>query len=476
MPRLEHNIRDARIARQALAATSMSYTLVLLDASIVNVALESIGATLGGSIAGLQWVVNAYTLSFASLLLTGGTLGDRLGARNVYTAGLALFAFASALCGFAPNLLMLCCARALQGVGSALLVPCSLSLINRAYPEPAARASAIGVWMGCGGIAMAAGPLIGGLLIHWFNWRSIFFVNIPIVLIGIVLTRSITRDGAVRSRHFDVAGQVAVAIALASLIAVLIEGASHGWRSTLIQLGAVASFTSWLAFLIIEKRQTEPMLPLGFFKSAVFSASTVVSLTSALIFYGLLFTFSIEYQTLRGESPLRTGLAFLPLTAMVALGGLCSSRVVRLCGTRGSMCAAFVLYIAGALGMLALGPGASGWLAVAPMLAIGLAAGIVSPAATAPAMSTVASERAGVAAATLNAARQGGAAVGVALFGGFISALHPFEAAMRMALITASVIAMFAALVWWIALRHARIRNDAKTKTQRQTNRQVEQA
>lgn len=152
-------------ARRVLAATCVSYTLVLLDASIVNVALTDIAHTFGSRVAGLQWIVNAYTLAFASLLMTGGTLGDRLGDRTVYVAGLAVFVAASALCSLAPTLPALAIARALQGVGSAMLVPCSLALIHRAFPEPAARASAISVWMGCGGIAMASGPLIGGLLL-----------------------------------------------------------------------------------------------------------------------------------------------------------------------------------------------------------------------------------------------------------------------------------------------------------------------
>ncbi|WP_205171569.1 MFS transporter, partial [Burkholderia sp. LMG 13014] len=171
-------------ARRVLAATCVSYTLVLLDASIVNVALIDIAHTFGSHVAGLQWIVNAYTLAFASLLMAGGTLGDRLGDRTVYVAGLAVFVAASALCGVAPNLPALAIARALQGVGSAMLVPCSLALLNRAFPEPAARASAISLWMGCGGIAMASGPLIGGLLIHLLGWRSLFFVNLPLGLAG----------------------------------------------------------------------------------------------------------------------------------------------------------------------------------------------------------------------------------------------------------------------------------------------------
>lgn len=441
------------MARRVLAATSISYTIVLLDASIVNVALEQIGTTLRSNVTGLQWVVNAYTLSFASLLLSGGTLGDRLGAKNVYVAGLALFALASALCGVAPNLPTLTFARALQGMGSAMLVPCSLALINRAFPDPARRASAVGVWMGCGGIAMASGPLVGGILIHAFGWRSIFVVNVPIALLGIGLTRSIGRDGVTSRRHFDCAGQATAIVALGTLIATLIEGSTLGWRSAPIVFGAAFSAAAWAAFLSIEKRRADPMLPLSFFRNPLFSASTFVSMASAFVFYGLLFTFSIGYQKNRGLSAFETGLAFLPMTAMVAIGGLASHRLIKLCGVRASMCAAFGLYAAGALGMLATAPPAPYWVAIAPMLAIGLASGFVSPAATSPAMGTVEKQRGGVAAAVLNSARQTGAALGVAICGGFITALQPFEAAMHVALESAAAVALVAAVVWWVAAR-----------------------
>lgn len=241
-------------------------------------------------------------------------------------------------------------------MGSALLVPCSLALINRAYPDPAGRASAVGVWMGCGGIAMASGPLVGGLMIHWLGWRSIFFVNIPVGLAGLALTRSIARDGATQARHFDLAGQAAAVIALGTLIAVLIEGSRRGWHSTSILSGIALSAAAWFVFLIIEKRRADPMFPLRLFRNPLFAASTLVSMASAVVFYGLLFMFSIGYQTIRGDSPLQTGLAFLPMTIMVALGGLNSGRVVKLCGTRGSMCVAFGLYTAGSLGLLSAGP------------------------------------------------------------------------------------------------------------------------
>ncbi|WP_230411287.1 MFS transporter [Collimonas humicola] len=444
---------DGQPARKILAATSISYAIVLLDASIVNIGLEQIGATLDSGVSGLQWIVNAYTLSFASFLMTGGTLGDRLGARNIYLAGLMLFTLASALCGFAPNLGTLAMARALQGLGSAMLVPCSLALINQAYPDPARRAAAIGMWMGCGGIAMASGPLLGGLLIHGFGWRSIFFVNLPLGLAGICLTWPLPRDRAPGTRHFDIAGQLTAIIALGSLIALLIEAPALGWGSLPIVAGAVVCGMASLLFIRIETRQPQPMLPLSLFRNGLFAASALVSMASALVFYGMLFAFSIYYQRVLGYAPLQAGLAFLPMTVMVATGGLVSGRLARLFGARASMCAAFCLYAIGAAGMLLPEPGSPYWFAVLPMLAIGLASGFISPAATAPAMGTVEKNRAGIAAAVLNSARQTGAALGVAIFGALLATLQPFAQALHIVLGMVVAISLAAALLWWFSTR-----------------------
>ncbi|MGV7242311.1 MFS transporter [Caballeronia sp. M23-90] len=450
---------NGALQRWVLAATSVSYVVVLLDTSIVNVALDRISASMATQIAGLQWVMNAYTLAFASMLLTGGTFGDRWGARNVYFAGLVMFTLASSICGLAPGLPSLIAARVLQGVGAAMLVPCSLKLINHACPDPEQRARAVGIWVGCGGVAMAAGPLIGGVLIRLFDWRSIFYVNVPIGLVGLWMTWHIASDERpAEVGRFDPLGQVTAIVALGALIGVLIEGKTLGWHSPLIMAGIVVTILAGATFLAAEARNSHPMLPLSFFKSGVFTGSTCVSMASAFVFYGLLFVTSLYYQQARGYAPLGTGLALLPMTAMVAVGSLVSNRIVRLCGARWSMCAAFGFYAMGALGMLSASHSSPYWLAVAPLLAIGLASGFVSPAATAPAMGTVEKHRAGVAAAVLNSARQTGAALGVAIFGTLIATLHPFEAGMRAALWTAVAVSIAAALMWRLALmqnRHA---------------------
>jgi MFS transporter, DHA2 family, methylenomycin A resistance protein len=446
-------VTDIRaLQRRVLAATSISYIVVILDTSIVNVALGSIADAFSTGTAGLQWVVNAYTLTFASLLLSGGALGDRLGARNVYFAGLAVFTLASAFCGAAPNLAALTAARILQGVGASMLVPCCLMLINHAYADPAERGRAIGLWAGCGGAAMAGGPLIGGILIHAFGWRSIFFANVPIGVIGCWLTSRIAADEKTQAlRHLDLAGQACAIVALGMLIAVLIEGPSFGWRSPWILGGVAVSVLAGASFVAIESKRAQPMLPLSLFRNRIFSSAALVSMVSALVFYGLIFTLSLYFQQVRGYSPLMTGLTFLPLTALVTAGSMSAARVVRAFGPRWPICAALGIYTLGFLGMLVSTENSPYWLIALPMPAIGFSAGLITPLATTALMNTVDKNRAGIAAGVLNSARQTGAALGVAVFGAMVAALHPFEAGMRTALSVAAVVALLAALVWWFA-------------------------
>lgn len=435
-----------------MAATGVSYVVVLLDTSIVNVALGGLSGSIATDVAGLQWVVNAYTLAFASLLLTGGMVGDRWGARRGYFAGLGVFTIASTLCGAADNLASLMADRAVQGVGAALLVPCSLKLINQAFPDPGQRARAIGLWIGCGGLAMAAGPLIGGILIHFFGWRSIFLVNLPFGLLGLAMTWRLEiepRRRQEQSRPFDAAGQVTAFIAIGTLIGVLIEGDGLGWFSAPMLAGLAVALAAGTLFLRIEARAAHPMLPLGLFGDRIFAGSTGVSLASAFVFYGFLFLISLYYQHHVGLSAVRTGLALLPVTAMVAGGSFLSARIVRRYGTRRPLCVAFGLYAGGALGLLWVG-GPSSWLTIPPMLAIGLASGFISPAATAPALGTVAPMHAGVAAATLQSARQTGAALGVAIFGALLSAPARFDLALPVALWIIVAASLTAAAGWWL--------------------------
>ena len=379
---------DRHEQRLTLAATSVSYVVVILDTSIVNVSLPPIGASLSAGLAGLQWVVNAYTLSFACLLLTGGTLGDRLGARRVYMAGLAVFTAASLLCGFSVSMAMLVGARILQGIGASLLVPCSLTLLNNAYSDQGERAKAIGYWAGWGGAALAAGPLAGGLLIAAFGWRGIFLVNVPIGLAGIWLTARIAAGPAAApaKRHLDLPGQIAAIVALGTLIGVLIEGPVLGWGSAPILAGAAICVCSSVAFLVIEARGHEPMMPLGFFHSPVFSTSAFVAFVGTFAFFGLIFALSLYFQQERGYSPLWTGLAFLPATAVVTGGNAVSGAMVKQRGARLPVLLGLTASAAGLLGLLPLGQATPYVVIALPLLAVGLGGGLVTPAATAALM------------------------------------------------------------------------------------------
>lgn len=436
--------------RRVVAATSISYIVVVLDTSIVNVALERIANGLQTDLSGLQWVVNAYTLTFASLLLSGGTLGDRLGPRRLYMAGLALFTTASAMGGFAGSLAMLTLARILQGVGAAMLVPCSLTLLNHAFHDPKERAAAIAVWAGCGGAALAAGPLAGGLLIGAFGWRSIFLANVPIGLLGLWLTRRVATDDPRReTRSLDLAGQTAAIVALGFFIAALIEGPAFGWSWPLILTAFGIGALSGAAFLALEARGREPMLPLGFFRNGIFSGASFVAATTTLTTFGLIFVLSLYFQQARGYSPLLTGLAFLPLTAVVTGGNMVSGRMMKAAGASRPVTIGLGFCIAGYLGFLPTNDSTPFWMMALPMIAIGIGGGLITPAVTAALMETVEKQRAGIAAGVLNTARQTGSALGVAIFGALLASFQPISTGLDAVLVTAAAISLLAAAVWW---------------------------
>lgn len=454
-------ISNIEIQKRILTATSLSYVIVILDTSIVNVALEPIASSLGSDTSSLQWIVNAYTLTFASLLLSGGILGDRVGAKTIYLAGLLIFACGSALCGISHALQMLIAARILQGVGAALLVPCSLTLINIAFPVAQQRAAAIGMWAGCGGVAMAAGPLVGGVLIHFLGWRSIFLVNVPIALVGVWFTARIESTLPVTAgRSLDLMGQLLAIAALGASVAILIEGAKLGWHTLVIQVGTAIAVLSWIAFIMVEAKRRQPMLPLSLFRSPLFSTSAFASMISGLVFYGLFFLLSLYFQSVRGWQPLQTGIAFLPLTVMVTIGSFFFGALNRTYGANKLVCSGFLLYALGFAGLLALANNAPYWRIALCFPAVGFGAGIITPAATAALMSAVDKTGAGLAAGVLNASRQTGSAFGVAMFGALTSMIQPFETGIRIAVYLAIGLSLLTALLWGfsaiMASRHAR--------------------
>jgi len=414
-----------------LLAIGLGYLMVIVDATIVNVALPSIERDLGGGVSGLQWVVDGYTVVFAGLLLSAGSLGDRLGARRVFDAGLMLFTIASAACALAPSVAVLVGARIAQGVGAALLVPSSLALLRAAYRAPAERARAVGAWGAIAGVGAASGPILAGLLVGLISWRAVFVVNLPLGALGLVLAaRHLPKAGERTASGFDPPGQLLGVLALTLVTLGLIQGGARGWGSLTAVVPLCAFLPASAAFLAAERRAADPMLPLGLFRSSRFSGATFVGLAINLGFYGQLFALSLYFQHLRGYSALLTGLALLPEGVFVAIASVLSGRVTGRAGPRTPMLAGLVCGALGFAGLSVAGQRTSYALLVVPLIAAGFGMAFTMPAATAAVIESAPEDRAGIAAGVLNASRQAGGAIGVALLGtllagtSFVSGLH----------------------------------------------------
>jgi len=410
-----------------IVATSFGFVVSQLDVTIVNVALASMATGLKASVAGLQWVVDAYALLFASLLLSAGALGDRLGARRLYIAGFVVFAAASLGCGLAPNAAVLILARAIQGIGAAALVPPSLALLSHACGDDARlRARAVGLWTAAGGAAIAVGPVAGGLLIGWFGWRSIFLVNLPLVAIGIWLTlrhaAETPRNG--HGRHLDLTGQALAILALIGITGAIIEAGPRGAADPWVLAGFAGGLAALLAFLIVEARSDSPMLPLFFFRIRIFSATVAVGTVVNLSYYGTIFVLSLYLQQARGYGVIAAGLAFLPLTATFILSNIAAGFLVGRFGSRLPMAGGFLVAAAGYLLLRLLDNHTPFWLMVPGFLLIPLGMGTGVPAMTTALLSSVERKFSGTASGVLNTARQAGGAVGVAVFGAMVGRNH----------------------------------------------------
>lgn len=387
--------------RWTLLVTAVGSGLVLLEATVVNVALPALEESLGASLAGLQWTVNAFTLTLSALILLGGGLGDRFGRRRIYLIGIVWFAAASLLCGLAPNLEWLIGARALQGVGGALVVPGSLALIQDTF-HPADRSRALGWWSGLSGSAGALGPLLGGGLVDAAGWRWVFLVNVPVALVlAVVLVARVPEPSTgVRSGGFDVPGAVWAAVGLGGTTYALIEGPNNPGTGA---LAAVVGIAALLAFWRVQRRSRTPMLPLGLFRSLPFSAANLSSFFVYGALAALMFVLTIQLQLTVGYSALATGLALLPLTALTlvlsARGGDLSARL----GPRGPLTAGSLICALALLLAMRIGVDASYLTHVLPVvLLVGLGIPLVTPAITTTVLGAVPTERVGIASAVSN--------------------------------------------------------------------------
>jgi DHA2 family methylenomycin A resistance protein-like MFS transporter len=329
-----HNT-DSKLRKSlTLAAMSLGYCVVQLDVTIVNTAINSMATSIGGGVSELQWVVTAYTIAFAALILTAGALGDRIGAKNVFMAGFAVFTIASLGCALAPSAGVLIAARALQGAGAAILVPNSLALLNYAYPDPTERGGAVGIWLGGASVALTAGPPIGGALIAFVGWRSIFLVNVPIGLVGLYLAWRFARDTPRHSHALDLPGQAAAIVSLGLVAGALIEGGRLGWANPIVLGAFAAAAIAIVLFVLQERREPEPMLPLSLFESRFFAVTTTAGLFLNIPFYGLIFVFSLYFQKVNGLSPLATGVAFVPMLSAFLPVNLISPRLAERFGQK----------------------------------------------------------------------------------------------------------------------------------------------
>lgn len=444
-------------------ASALGFVVVLLDVSVVNVALESLRHDFTASVMGLEWVVNAYTLVFAALLLTSGALGDRFGSRRIFLFGLTLFTLASLGCGVAPTLAILTGTRLIQGVGASLLVPNSLSMLQRAFPDEAQRSRAVGWWGAIGGIALAVGPVLGGVLVTHWGWRSIFLINLPIGVLGGYLTLRYAAVDVVnpgRARSLDWPGQFAAILWLAVLTATLTEVARLGWESSWILGGVLVSVAAIWGFFHIESRSKSPMLPLELFRLPAFTIASVAGVIVNFAYYGLIFVFSLFFQLEQHLTPQQTGFAFLPMTIVLMVASVLAGRLITRIGARALL--ALGLFTA-ASGYLLLLPvhveGAYGWL-IAPMLMAASGIALVVPTMTNVTLSAVDATRAGIASGVLNSARQAGGLLGVVVFGYLVrnTEQHAFMQGMHWSIGLAAMSLMAGGLLCWFGLDSGRSR------------------
>ncbi len=408
----------------ALGAMCFALFMIMLDNTAVNVALPSIQRSLHASTSSLEWTVNAYTLSFAVLLVTGGRLGDLFGRRKIFIAGVVVFAGSSAAIGFSTSDTWLVAWRAVQGVGSAMMMPATLSIITNAFP-PAERGKAIGTWAGVSAMALAIGPVVGGLLVESVSWQSIFFLNLPVavgaVIVALFAVRE-SRDETVAQR-IDLPGVATLTVGLAALVLALVEGNSWHWGSTREIVLLAVAVAGLAAFAIVERRQSSPMVDFGFFRSRTFLGANIVAFIVSFAMLAMFFFMALYMQNVLHYSPLQAGIRFLPSTLMIVFIAPVAGRLADRVGPRPLMTFG-LLCVSGALLWQSQLTATSGYGTLLPgfmLMGVGMAF-VMSPMSMA-AMNAVAQAKAGVASGILSMNRMVGGTFGVAVLGAMVATL-----------------------------------------------------
>jgi EmrB/QacA subfamily drug resistance transporter len=415
-PAIHELSHSRRIAVLLICCSSLF--IVGLDATVVNVALPSIGRDLGAGISDLQWTVDAYTVVLASLLMLSGSTADRLGRRRIFVTGLAVFSLGSLLCSLAPGVGLLVAFRVVQAVGGSMLNPVAMSIVTNTFTDPRERAQAVGVWAAVFGISMALGPIVGGSLVSAVGWQAIFLINIPVGIAAMALTlRFVPESRAPRARRFDPVGQGLVIVLLASLTFGIIEAPARGWTSPVIVGAFVAAAVSLVGLLLYEPRRREPLLDLRFFRSIPLSGAVVIAIAAFAAFGGFLFLNTLYLQEVRGLSPVEAGAGTLPMALMTVIAAPIAGRLVGRRGARLPLAIAGVCLVIACAMLAGIEPDTPYLELFVAYALFGLGFGFVNAPVTNTAVSGMPRDQAGVAAAVASTSRQVGATLGVAIVG-----------------------------------------------------------
>jgi EmrB/QacA subfamily drug resistance transporter len=404
-----------------LAAVSFGLFMIMLDNTVVNVALPSIRKDLGMDISRLEWVVTGYALTFAALMLIGGKIADAYGRRLIFVVGIVIFTGASLWCGLSDSGGMLIAARVVQGAGAALMNPATLSIIAATFP-PRQRGTAIGIWAGVSAMALAIGPLVGGLLTEHLSWGWIFFVNVPVGAVGIVASFLFIDESRDETHvRLDLPGLAASALGLFALTYALIEANSYGWGSARIVTAFAVAIVAIVAFVLLERYQRAPMLPLELFRSGTYTGANLVILLVALAMFGVFFFVSLYMQTILGYSPVQAGAAFLPMTILIILIAPIAGKTSDRLGSRTLVTVGMSLVAVMLFYFSTLGQHATFWNLLPGLVLGGFGMALTMTPSTAAATRSVPVEKAGVGSAVLNAFRQVGGSIGIAVMGAIMA-------------------------------------------------------
>jgi DHA2 family methylenomycin A resistance protein-like MFS transporter len=447
-----------------ITALAAGFVMASLDTTVMQVAGATIQTRLHASLSQLTWAVDGYVLAFAALLMLAGGLANRVGARRVYMWGMAIFSVASLACALAPGIEVLIAARLLQGAGAALFMPSSLALLVRAFPDARERTKVLGVWSATVSSSMALGPTVGGIMVGAFGWPSIFLINLPIGIAGMLLTRRYITETEGDARPLAAPGHAAVIAGLAGISFSLIEGPQLGWNSAPV-ISAIAIATLAAVLLIGRERRTEnQVMPWTLFCSARFAGANAVGFLFNAAFYGSLFMIGLYVQHARGASPLQAGLEILPLTIFIPVSNIVFARVSGRVATGPLLAASFLVAGAASLALVALSPSTPYWTLAVALGLTSIAGGMISPAMTAAMVNAAGTRHANTAGSVLNANRQIGSLIGIASIGAVLAVTPGWTAGAALSFLLVGAAYIAGALIAW-RLIHLPERREATAAT-----------